>query len=56
MIKYFCDKCGKEVSYGLKTNININPPYSSLFCEQIFIVCEECLKLIEDFIQDKTNG
>lgn len=29
MIKYFCDKCGKEIKFNIKTNIT----YSSLYCE-----------------------
>lgn len=56
MIKYFCDRCNKEIEYHKQFKINTEPPFSSLYCSRSFIVCEDCMQEIEKFIQGKKYG
>lgn len=41
MIKYFCDRCGKDVSDEMKNSVEIGRP---------FILCEECMANAVEFI------
>ena len=52
MIKYYCDKYGKEIEYLKRFKINTEQPFSSSRYGHSFIVCEECFKSIENFIKE----
>ncbi len=56
MIKYFCDKCSKEIESYRQFKIYLEPPYVTSNCRGSFICCKDCAERIKDFITGKTNG
>lgn len=55
MIKYFCDRCTKEIESNRQFQIFIEPPYIASDCKGSFICCKDCAERIKDFIRGKIN-
>ena len=61
MIKYFCDKCGKEVGEFEAYTILVEAPEIKSWTDQYmyerrgYQVCRDCMAKIADFIEPQTE-
>lgn len=54
MIKYFCDKCKKEIGFYVpRHKLIIKNDSNSDFAKTKYIICEYCISKIKDFIIKK---
>lgn len=59
MIKYFCDKCGKEIGEFEAYTILVEAPEIKSWADQYmyerrgYQVCRDCMAKIADFIEPK---
>ena len=61
MIKYFCDKCGKEVGAFEAYTVLVEAPEIKSWADQYmyerrgYQVCRDCMAKVADFIEPKTT-
>ena len=61
MIKYFCDKCGKEIGEFEAYTILVEAPEIKSWADQYiyerrgYQVCSDCMAKVADFIEPKTT-
>ena len=59
MIKYFCDKCDKELAHYDVFTVTVTPPEIRQWLDDAMsgecILCRECLKKMQDWIMRRQN-
>ena len=55
MIKYICDKCGKEMYQYDEFEVAITPPLIGRYEDKRLHLCEDCIKGFDRFLKDDTK-
>ena len=60
MIKYYCDRCGKEMDGLHMFVIEIRPPVIRTLSDEAYAkgyqICRDCIEDVDNFIRAKQSG